>query len=55
MGCANVYAILVESGALANGQNIRETEVYRRSLELGLISNPDGEILRTAKHATGTH
>jgi len=45
MGCANVYAILYESGAIAGGQSIRETEVYRRSLELGLISNPgaDGE------------
>jgi len=40
MGCANVYAILLESGVLAAGQNIRETEVFRRSLELGLISNP---------------
>lgn len=40
MGCANVYAILLESGVLAGGQNIRETEVFRRSLELGLISNP---------------
>src|ERR1035438_535824 len=41
MGCANVYAILLESGVIASGQNIRETEVFRRSLELGLISNPD--------------
>jgi heavy metal translocating P-type ATPase len=40
MGCANVYAILLESGAIAAGENIRETEVFRRSLELGLISNP---------------
>jgi len=40
MGCANVYAILLESGAIARGQNIRETEVFRRSLELGLISTP---------------
>ena len=40
MGCANVYAILVESGVIASGQNIRDTEVFRRSLELGLISNP---------------
>jgi heavy metal translocating P-type ATPase len=40
MGCANVYAILLESGVLASGQSIRETEVFRRSLELGLISNP---------------
>jgi len=41
MGCANVYAILLESGVLASGQNLRETEVFRRSLELGLISNPE--------------
>ena len=41
MGCANVYSILLESGAVASGQNIRETEVFRRSLELGLISNPE--------------
>lgn len=40
MGCANVYAILLESGVIASGQNIRDTEVFRRSLELGLISNP---------------
>ena len=40
IGCANVYAILLESGVIASGQNIRETEVFRRSLELGLISNP---------------
>ena len=41
MGCANVYAILSESGVIAAGQNLRETEIYRRSLELGLVSNPD--------------
>ncbi len=41
MGCANVHAILLESGVLTSGQNIRETEVFRRSLELGLISNPE--------------
>lgn len=44
MGCANVYAILLESGVLASGQNIRETEVFRRSLELGLISNPEAAL-----------
>jgi heavy metal translocating P-type ATPase len=49
MGCANVYAILLESGVLAAGQNIRETEVFRRSLELGLISNPDtGDDFKSA-------
>jgi len=39
MGCANVYAILFESGVVASGQDIRNTEVFRRGLELGLISN----------------
>ena len=43
MGCANVYAILHESGAIAAGERIRDTEVFRRSLELGLISNPEAE------------
>jgi heavy metal translocating P-type ATPase len=48
MGCANVYAILLESGVIASGQNIRETEVFRRSRELGLISNPSAERPRKA-------
>ena len=38
-GCENVYAILLESGVLASGQNFRETELYQNSLRLGLISN----------------
>ncbi len=54
MGCANVYAILLESGVLASGQNIRESEVYRRSLELGLISNPDGDSPRATKASAAT-
>jgi heavy metal translocating P-type ATPase len=37
-GCQNVYAILIESGAVASGQNIRETALYQQSLRLGLIS-----------------
>lgn len=43
IGCANVYAILMESGVIASGQNIRDTEVFRRSLELGLISSPTAD------------
>jgi len=39
-GCANVYTILSESGVLASGQDFRDTELYRESLKLGLISNP---------------
>jgi heavy metal translocating P-type ATPase len=39
MGCSNVYAILEESGALAPGVDPRETDLFKRSLELGLVSN----------------
>jgi len=38
VGCMNVYSILAESGVLASGQDLRETELFKRSLELGLIS-----------------
>jgi len=36
LGCMNVYLILSES--CAPGQDFRETELFKRSLELGLIS-----------------
>jgi len=39
LGCMNVYAILAESGE--KGQDFRETELFKRSLELGLISRPE--------------
>src|ERR1017187_1783505 len=38
-GCENVHAILVESGVVATGQNFRDTDLFQRSLQLGLISN----------------
>jgi len=38
-GCGNVYAILEESGVIASGADIRDTELFKRSLEMGLISN----------------
>jgi len=38
-GCMNVYSILSESGVLASGVDVRETELFRRSQELGLISS----------------
>ena len=38
-GCENVYAILVESGVVGSGQNFRDTDLFRQSLRLGLISN----------------
>jgi heavy metal translocating P-type ATPase len=37
-GCENVYAILLESGVVASGQNFRDTELFQQSLRLGLIS-----------------
>jgi len=40
LGCMNVYLILWESGSIRAGQDIRDTELFRRSLQLGLISNP---------------
>lgn len=39
LGCMNVYLILWESGAIQAGQDIRQTELFQRSLQLGLISN----------------
>ncbi len=42
LGCLNVYSILEESGVLASGIDIRETDLFRRSLELGLISTGGG-------------
>ena len=38
LGCMNVYIILDESGVFASGQDFRETEVYKRGLQLGLIA-----------------
>ncbi|MBK9168018.1 MAG: heavy metal translocating P-type ATPase [Bryobacterales bacterium] len=40
-GCANVYAILVESGIAGEGGDLRESELYRQSLKLGLVSRPE--------------
>lgn len=39
LGCMNVYAILLESGALKPGMDARDTDLFKRSLELGLVSN----------------
>jgi len=41
MGCMNVFLILFESGVVASGQNIRETELFKRSLAMGLIAQGD--------------
>jgi heavy metal translocating P-type ATPase len=39
IGCSNVYTILEESGILIAGVDPRSTDLFKRSLELGLISN----------------
>jgi heavy metal translocating P-type ATPase len=39
-GCLNVHTILRESGVIGSGEDFRATELYRRSLELGLIARP---------------
>ncbi|MFY9646887.1 MAG: HAD-IC family P-type ATPase [Terriglobales bacterium] len=41
LGCMNVYLILSES--CAPGQDFRETELFKRSLELGLISQGESQ------------
>ena len=48
-GCLNVYSILVESGALAPGQDPRDSELFRESLRMGLIaSGPEERTLPPA-------
>jgi heavy metal translocating P-type ATPase len=45
-GCLNVYAILVESGALAPGQDPRQSELFRESLRMGLIASGPEEAFQ---------
>ncbi len=46
-GCENVYAILLESGVVASGQNFRDTDLFQQSLKLGLISTGAARIGQT--------
>jgi heavy metal translocating P-type ATPase len=41
VGCQNVFLILAASGIAGSGQDFRETELFKRSLALGLISRKD--------------
>jgi heavy metal translocating P-type ATPase len=63
-GCENVHAVLVESGVVATGQDFRDTDLFRQSLKLGLISNategtgqmpvpPDAETREAVFHIGG--
>lgn len=42
-GCLHVFTILRESGALQPGVDPRDTELFRRSLEAGLVSQTEKE------------
>jgi heavy metal translocating P-type ATPase len=42
-GCLNVYAILVESGALEAGVDFRSMDLFQESLRLGLLSQVEPE------------
>ncbi len=54
-GCLNVHAILRESGVLKPGVDPRETELFKRSLELGLISTRERlESKSSAQEQSGT-
>jgi len=48
----HVHAILTESGALAEGVDVRQTEIFKRSLELGLIAT-GGRETKPASPASG--
>jgi len=41
-GCRNVHSILLESGAIQEGQDPRQTDLFQRSLALGIVSNASG-------------
>jgi heavy metal translocating P-type ATPase len=64
LGCLNVYTILFESGVIASGEDFRESEVFKQSLALGLISNreedrdgppipADAPVKETLLHVSG--
>ncbi len=43
-GCLNVYSILRESGIVASGVDLRDTDLFRQSIRLGLIARPENGI-----------
>ncbi|MBL8237228.1 MAG: heavy metal translocating P-type ATPase [Bryobacterales bacterium] len=61
-GCLHVFTILRESGALGPGVDPRDTDLFRKSLEAGLIARPesaadaaetDGEVKELALQVDG--
>lgn len=53
-GCQNVHAILSESGVIGSGQDFRDTDLFRESLRLGLISNPAPDVRRAIPEGVET-
>jgi len=45
LGCMNVYLILSENAL--EGQDLRETELFKRSLAMGLVSQPESPAVET--------
>ena len=43
LGCMNVFLILSESGILQSGQDLRDTEIFQRSLALGLVAQGESK------------
>ncbi|MGO8797361.1 MAG: heavy metal translocating P-type ATPase [Candidatus Sulfotelmatobacter sp.] len=52
LGCTNVFLILWESGAIRAGQDIRQTQLFQRSLQLGLISTGASEDAKANSAST---
>lgn len=53
-GCLNVHAILRASGILQAGADPRDTELFKRSLALGLIANADPVVQPESPLEEGT-
>ncbi|MBX7222027.1 MAG: heavy metal translocating P-type ATPase [Blastocatellia bacterium] len=56
LGCQNVFSILSASGLVKAGQDLRETDLFKQSLALGLVSQgqPAAPALAVPQLAPGT-
>jgi len=55
LGCLNVYSILTESGVLNDGTDFRDTDLYRESLRLGLISTGRSDAKQPIPEGAESH
>ncbi len=53
-GCLNVYAILLESGAIDAGADLRQTDLFQESQRLGLLGRPDEDAATLIPEGTET-